>query len=68
MKNTKLGLTIIATTLMLGSFAVNAATGDNNSDENVQNTKSYQTFIQAHTQSGEVSADNSVFQNHDSNH
>lgn len=64
MKNTKLALTIIASTLMLGSVAAQA---HGNGDDNVQNTKSYQTFIQSQHQSGEVQGDSSVFQNHDSN-
>lgn len=64
MKNTKLALTIIAASLLGGSFAAQA---HGNGDENVQSTKSYQTFVQSQHQSGEVHGDSSLFQNHDSN-
>lgn len=52
---------------MLGSFAAHAES-DHNGDENVQKTKSYQNFIQSQPSYGEVTEDNSVFQNHESNH
>lgn len=67
MKNSKLVLTLIATTFMAGSFAAHAES-DHNGSENVQKTKSYQNFIQSQHSYGEVKSDNSVFQNHESNH
>lgn len=67
MKNTKIALTLIAATLLGGSFAAQADS-DNNGQENVEQTQGYQAFIQHQSnQSGEVQADSSVFQNHDSN-
>ena len=67
MKNTKLALTLIAATLLGGSFAAQADS-DNNGQENVERTQSFQAFVQHQDNgSGEVQADSSVFQNHDSN-
>lgn len=65
MKNTKIAFSILAASLLGGSFAVQA---HGNGDENVQSTKSYQSFVQSQATSGEIQGDSSVFQNHDSNH
>ncbi len=67
MKNTKIALPLILVSLFVGSFSVQASQRGNGM-ENVEQTQSYQNFINHQSVGGEVQADDSVFQQHDSNH